>query len=64
MKAAVTVMKKEMGSFKVSCILRVPQTTPERDVKLESSSANRIELKLCRKPVLPPSLEDAVEHCI
>lgn len=47
-----------MGSFKASPIFRVPQTTLERYIKLKSNFANRIEMKLGRKPVQPPSLED------
>jgi hypothetical protein len=57
MKAAITaISKKEMGSLKASHAFRVPQTPLERYVKMNSYSANRIQIKLGRKPVLPLSI--------
>jgi hypothetical protein len=65
-KAAVRAIKeKGNGEFQGFPRFQNASKTLERYVKLESNSANRIETKLGRKHVLPPSLEDELaEHSL
>ena len=66
MKAAIEAMRnKEMGSYKASRVLTLPQTTLRRYVKdRQRSSSEAVKTKLCRKQVLPCEVEnDLAEHC-
>jgi hypothetical protein len=67
MKAAIEAMRNmEMGSYKVSRVFNVPQTTLECCIKhWEKSSNEAIKTKLNRKQVLPCEAEnDRAEHCL
>ena len=67
MKAAIKAIRnKEMGSYRVSRVTNVPQTTPERYVKdQQRSSSETVKTKLGRKQVLPCEAEnDVAEHCL
>ena len=67
MKADIEAMRnKEMGSYKVSRVFNVPQTTPERYVKdWQKSSSEAITTKLGRKQVLHCEAEnDLAEYCL
>jgi hypothetical protein len=57
---------KEMGSYKASRVLNLPQTTLRRCVKdRQKSSSEAVKTKLGWKQVLPCEVEnDLVERCL
>jgi uncharacterized HAD superfamily protein len=66
MKAAIEAMRnKQMGSYKVSRVFNIPQTTLENYIKdREESSNEAIKTKLGGKQVLPYEAEkNLAEHC-
>jgi 23S rRNA maturation-related 3'-5' exoribonuclease YhaM len=67
MKAVIEAMRnKEMGSYKVSRIFSISQTTLERYIRdWEKSSNEAIKTKLCKKQVLRYEAEnDLAEHSL
>jgi len=67
MKAAIEAIRnKEMGSYIVSRVYNIPQTTLEHNVKdWQKSSSETIKTKLGRRQVLPCEAEnDLAEHCL
>jgi len=62
MKAAIEAIRnKEMGSYKVSIVFNVPQTTLECYVKdRHKSSSETVKTKLGRKQVLPCEAENVL----